>query len=182
MNLAQKTSQAISHAVANLYSNTVETRHALVHRRITVDPSSNDLTGYCANGTALTPLTKAEQLAFARVSQRLAQAISEQTQRPRLEADLRGLLSTLQRHHTIQELGRAATRSPERVGADFPEGGVLDVPEIMALAIKTFPGVSYVDLELRLPNGHVAEAELESAPQVVVTIDPDALPAWLKLK
>jgi hypothetical protein len=167
------------HALGSLYAQTVEIRHALVHRRVQVDLSTRDLIAFTSNGVALPALSYDEQMAFCRFAQRLGQVIAESTLRPRVEADLRKQLAELQRHHGEAILSNASNRPPVRVIDDLPARGQIDVPYLLGEARARFPGAQYVDLELLLVDGRSLVGELESAPQGIVTVDPAAPPAWL---
>jgi hypothetical protein len=172
----------IWHALGSLYTQTVEIRHALVHRRVHVDPSTLELTGYDSNGVELVPLSYDEQMAFCQLSQRVRQAISEGTLRPRIEADLRAQLAALQRHHEVAMTSNASNRPPVRVIDDLPESGQINVPHLLSEARTTFPDAQYVDVKLELEDGRRLVGELESAPQGIVTVDPAAPPDWLSFE
>jgi len=169
-------------ALGSLYTQTVEIRHALVHRRVHVDPSTLELTGYDSNGVELLPLSYDEQMAFCQLSQRVRQTITEGTLRPRIEADLRAQLAALQRHHEVAMPSNASNRPPVRVIDDLPESGQIDVPHLLSEARTTFPDAQYVDVKLELEDGRRLVGELESAPQGIVTVDPAAPPGWLSFE
>lgn len=151
----------------------------LVHRRVRVDPSTRELTGFDRAGAALLPLSYDEQMAYCRLAQRVGQAITEGTLRPRVEADLRSQLADLRRLHGVAVTSNASNRPPVRVIDDLPVNGQVDVPTLLWEAQARFPGAQYVDLELRLEDGRSLVGELESAPQKTVAVDPTALPNWL---
>lgn len=167
-------------ALGALYKVTKEVRHALVHRRVQVDPSTRELIGFDTNGGSLPPLSYDEQMAFCRFAQRLGQAIVEGALRPRVEADLRKHLADLQQHHRINTLSHTSTKAPVRLISDFPANGRIDVPSLLSTARTTFPGTYYVDLELYLEDGRILTGELESAPQVMVTVTLAVPPDWLQ--
>lgn len=166
-------------ALGQLYKQTHEIRHALVHRRVRVDPSTRELTGFDPNGGALLPLSYDEQMAFCRLAQRVGQAITEGALRARVEADLRKQLADLQRHHAVATPSNASNRPPVRVIDDLPANGQIDVPHLLREARARFPGAQYVDLELQLVDGRSLVGELESAPQGILTVVPAAPPDWL---
>jgi len=153
-----------------------------MHRRVQVDPSTLELTGYDSNGVTLLPLSYDEQMAFCRLAQRVGQTITEGTLRPRIEADLRAQLAALQRHHDAPIPSHASNRPPVRVIDDLPESGQIDVPYLLGEVHRTFPGAQYVDLELQLADGRRLVGELESAPQGIVTVDLAAPPDWLSFE
>lgn len=173
------TTTDIWQAIGLLYNQTLEIRHALVHRRVQVDPSTRELTGFDPNGVALLPLSYNEQMAFSRLAQRVGQAITEGTLRPRVEADLRKQLAELQRHHGVAIASNASDRPPVRLIDDLPASGQIDVPYLLEEARARFPGAQYVDLELRLEDGRSLVGELESAPHERVAVDPATPPDWL---
>lgn len=165
--------------LGQLYKQTLEARHALVHRRVRVDPSTRELTGFDRNGAALLPLSYDEQTAFCRLAQRVGQVITEGALRPRVKADLRSQLADLQRHHGVAVPSNASGRPPVRVIDDLPANGQVDVPTLLKEARARFPGAQYVDLELHLEDGRSLAGELESAPQKQVIVDPASPPDWL---
>lgn len=167
-------------ALTQLYQKTMELRHALVHRRVRVDPVSSSLIEISEAGGALANMTKSEQLAFCRTAQRLATVVSAGKLHPRIAIDVCGLLASLSRLHDIKTLGSGLTRPPVRLAHQLPADNLLDVAAVMAQAKKTFPGVSCVDIELHLAEGLVLEGELELAPLDRVYIDPASPPAWLR--
>lgn len=167
-------------AIGSLYAGTREIRHALVHRRVHVDPCTLDLIAFDTQGGRLLPLSYDEQMAFCRLSERFAETVIEGALSPRVEADLRGQLGLLQRHHGVFGLGPPAVRPPVKVIHSLPPIQEVDVPSIMGEARKTFPGAQYVDIKLYLDDGRVLAGELESAPQAIVKIDLSALPNWLR--
>jgi hypothetical protein len=166
-------------AICSLYAGTKEIRHALVHRRVHVDPNTLDLVGFDTQGNQLLPLSYDEQMALCRLSQRLADTIIDGTLSPRVEADLREQLAVLQRHHGIVSRGSPAKQPPVRVIDNLPPTREVDVPYLLSEVQKSFPGAHYVDVELHLADGRVLAGELESAPRAVVKIDLNALPNWL---
>lgn len=167
-------------ALRLLYRNTKEMRHALVHRKVTVEPTTKHLICHDPGGAPLPPITQEEQLAFCRVAQRLAEAVVSGTLPVRAEADLLGHLTILQTHHGIG-ISSPAGRPPVRVLDDFPATCQIDVPSIMAEAQRTFPGAVYVDLELYLADGRTLLGELEqAAPNGMISIDLMNLPPWLR--
>jgi hypothetical protein len=167
------------HALGQLYKQTLEIRHALVHRRVQVDHSTRELTGYDSNGAALLPLSYDEQMAFCQLAQRVGQAITEGTLRSRVEADLRKQLADLYRHHGVAVPSNASNRPPVRVIDALPASGQIDVSYLLREARARFPGAQYLDLELKLVDGRSLIGELESAPQGIVTVDSVAPPDWL---
>jgi hypothetical protein len=167
-------------ALGLLYSKTVEVRHALVHRRVQVDPSTRDLTGFDVNGVALLPVSYNEQMAFCRSAQRIAQVIIEGELRPRVEADLRKQLADLQRHHGGTIPSTATTKPPVRVIDNLPANGEINVTYLLGKAQTTFTGAQYVDLELHLTDGRILIGELESTPKGFITVDPASPPDWLR--
>lgn len=169
----------VKQALGALYSVTSEIRHALVHRRVEVDPSTLDLIGYDSSRVAHSTLNYDEQLAFCRIAQRIEQAISDGALRPRVEADIRHQLNVLQTHHGVVVSSNGSERESVRIIGDFPANGRIDVPARLNEARTRFQWARYVDLELRLPSGSSLLCELENAPQQVVTVNPTVLPNWI---
>jgi hypothetical protein len=166
-------------AMIELYGATKETRHALVHRRVTVDSKSGDLVGFDRQSQPLTPVSVDEQMAFCRFAQRLAEAAEARILRGRVESDLLQQLVVLGRHHNIPIAGSTQAVAPVRLTDDFPHDRRINVPDIMARARSTFPAAQYVDLELELSDGRTLVVELEQAPSEVMTVDLGALPSWM---
>lgn len=167
-------------ALRGIYGATTEPRHALVHRRVKIDPMTRELIPFDENGNSLTPLSEAEQVAFVRFAQRLADTVVTGCLGPRASADLEGQLSVLQRHHKFTMPVGLNDGPPVRVRCDFPADNRIDVPSILDRARQVFPSNPLVDLELVLPDGRSLLAELDQAPREVITVDPDALPNWMR--
>lgn len=168
------------HAYGSLYVGTQLIRHALVHRRVHVDSQTRELTGFDGHGNALQSMTYDEQMAFCRFAQRTAQVIVEGLMRPRVESDLRSQIAVLHPHHGVSVQGPAVSRPPIRLIDNFPMNRQLDVPRLMNQAHTTFPGVTFVDILLHLPDGRTLVGELDSAPNHSVTLDIENLPGWLR--
>jgi hypothetical protein len=167
------------HALGFLYAGTKEIRHALVHRRVHVDPGTLELVGFDTQGGRLPALSYDEQVAFCRFSQRLSATIVQGSLSPREEADLRGQLAILRQHHGVASLGTPAIRPPVQVIENLPGSKEVDVPYLLGEARRTFPGAQYVDVELHLADNRILAGELEDAPPAVVKVDLAALPPWL---
>jgi hypothetical protein len=167
-------------SLGSLYAGTREIRHALVHRRVQVEPSTRELRAFDSNGTPLPVLSYEEQLAFCRIAQRLARAVCAGELIPRAESDLLGQLAILQRHHGVAITSKAAARPPVRVIDSFPSSGVIDVPWYLAAGQATFPGAHFVDVELHLADSRVLAGELDTAPQEKIPVNFGDLPTWLR--
>ena len=169
-------------ALTALYAATSELRHALVHRRVQVEQNTRALIGSDRQGGKLAPISYDLQRAFCMAAQRFAQVVLTGAMTTREEADLRVHLKTLRPLHGITVAAAGHGGEPVKIIVDFPADRRVDVPSLLAKALATYPGRSYVDVEVHLSDGRVLVGELEHAPQTVVTIDPAALPAWLTFK
>jgi hypothetical protein len=173
------TNLALWNGFCALYVGTVEIRHSLVHRRAFVD-ASGCLVGEDASGKQLTPMSSAEQWAFCRGVRRLANVVLAGNMSQREEADVASQLATLAAHGpTIS--APIVTRPPGTLIADLPADGTLDAPALMSAARSTWPGTTWVDLELHTEYG-VLVGELDGAPQETAKIDPRNPPSWLTLR
>jgi hypothetical protein len=166
-------------ALCCLYAGTEEIRNALVHRRVQVEASTRELIAFDKQENKLLPLSYAEQIAFCRLAQRLAQAIVEGSLQSRVEADLRSQLAALHKHHGVNIAAQVDSRPPIRVIIDIPQSRQLDTKALLTQIQRNFRA-QYIDLELHLLDGRVLVGELDAAPKEVVTIDPAALPPWLQ--
>jgi hypothetical protein len=171
---------AIWTAFSALYVQTCETRHALVHRRVRVDPDTKQLTAFSAAGAVVGRITYDEQIALCRAAQRLAQVVVDGALAPRVSADLQAQLAVLHAHHGVPITVSVGTRPPVRVIDCFPANGDVDVPGLLASARHTFPGAHFVDAELHLAGGLILLAELDAAPAAVAHVDPQNLPPWIR--
>jgi hypothetical protein len=174
------TSAPVWQSLGPLYAGTSEVRHALVHRRVQVEPSTRELRAFDSNGNPLPVLSYEEQLAFCRIAQRLAQAVCDGELTPRVELDLLGQLAALRRHHGLVITSKTAARPPVRVIDSFPSGGIIDVPWYLSAGQATFPGAHFVDIELHLLDGRVLAGELDTAPQDKISVNLGNLPSWLR--
>jgi hypothetical protein len=166
-------------ALRQMYVATTEPRHALVHRRVTVDQATQTLSCFDKTGSLLAAISASEQMAFCRVSQRLADAIVAAHLSLREELDFRALLALLNRLHGVNITGAMSDRPPIRILDDFPADGKVDIPTILNEARHTFPENKYFDVEFYLPDGRRLLGEIDRAPSQVLAVDLDNLPVWL---
>jgi hypothetical protein len=169
-------------ALRSLYRTTIEPRHALVHRRVTVDAKTKELVCFDPAGRPLIAISPAEQSAFCRVAQRLATAATDGLIHPRAEADLRTQLAVLGRHHATKIQVPSTYRLPVKVVDEFPVDDTIDVPSLKERIRQTFPEDHYIDVELHLSNGRVLIGELDRAPDELAHLNLENLPPWLKFK
>ena len=172
-------------AVRQVYANTHQLRHSLVHRRVTLD-AQGTLTGHDEQGAPLpTSLSVAEQEALVRAALRLGEAAA---QGPPVDArtllDLTAWLARLSSLHgvplapeglpgTIREITVVLHRDP-RSGLYL-----LHVPELWDNA--NLGGQQVADLVVVFSDqpGIIATGRLEDAPAERVELNPGALPDWL---
>lgn len=127
-------------------------------------------------------MNPSEQSAFCRVAQRLAAAAIDGRIHPRAESDLRTQLCLLYPHHRTNIVLPSTYHMPVTVIDDFPTTPQLEIPQFKARIRQTFPAEHYIDLELHLTDGRVLVAELDQAPNEVIRVDLNRLPAWLRFK
>jgi hypothetical protein len=172
--------------VAKLYEGTEQARHCLVHRRFNVGPAGELTSLLGAQGQAVSDVTAAEQQAFCRLAQRLADAVITGMLSPRARGDIAGLLNALAAHHGEPVLP-AQEVLDVRVIVDDAErtvdGWALKVTELLNdLRARYRPGTLF-DLELHFPDTAYSplRCELDQAPPGSHVIDPGAPPSWLSL-
>jgi hypothetical protein len=173
-------------AFTETYVKTVDLRHSLVHRKAFTD-SGGALIGVDDAGNRIDPVSPGEQEALGRTALRAAQAVTANKPDDRVAADLTRQLGYLTTIHGIALPAVAFTESLPQVtfiiDADPAAAGrySLDVPAARARAQRTFPETTYADMVLQFRDriGLELRGRLETAPDAVVSIDPDSPPSWL---
>ena len=171
------------HALCEVYADTVELRHSLVHRRVHLT-SSEDLVGTAPSGAPLQPFTPEEQDAFARTAQLAAEVVTTASPDSRTHDDLERQLGYLSRMHN-------QTLSSKRLGAVPPEvtmivdatQGSANQYELNLKLLRSQVSVENVDVIVRFRDrpGQDLNGRLELAPLAdSVAIDPDSAPPWLR--
>lgn len=174
--------------VAALYERFGEHRHALVHRRAEV-LEDDSLTGTDPSGSSLSPVSAAEQEAFAQLAQLLAAAVIAGAEDARLRNSLAWQLDALDGHHRLGLLG--AHRPP-----DVIRQVVVDLERLDAGRWRLLDGAS-VHEHLRAQDEEPLNADLEAhakddgqeaicegqcidVPDAVVDFDEGHPPSWLR--
>jgi hypothetical protein len=171
-------------ALCDLYVNTVETRHSLVHRWIRVDSGSGDMAGTDGNGASLPTFSAGDQEAFVQVARAASASVMSGSLSPRQRDTLLWQLARLQSHHGHQVLGGVEPALVPRVIDNVEVQGTdwfVDVPSLLQQARAAFSQAQQFDVELHVPDGSdiVYEGELETAPQIRQVINPASPPPWL---
>lgn len=168
------------------YASTEVLRNSLVHRQLTVDRSTGNMSGTPRpREAASAPLTTGEQSAFCQVAAGAAEAIIHGQLPTRRANQLAWALDQLTSLHGQPSLCAAPAQGLIPVATVRPVPGpsngiILDITDINNRARAAVAGVSYYDLEIHLPDGRILAAPLEDAGQGLVTIDIASPPAWLR--
>jgi hypothetical protein len=170
-------------ALCQVYVETIELRHSLVHRQAYVT-ATGDLVGMSRGGIELRPFTADQQDAFARAVQLAATVVTEPSPDNRTRADLSRQLYYLSDLHD-------ADLPPVALG-DVPDHwtviveAVGDATNMYALdlaLLRSKVSIANVDVTVRFPDrlGQDLRGRLEEAPACeVVMIEPNNPPPWLK--
>jgi len=171
-------------AICRSYTESIEYRHAVVHRRASFDLSTHQLMAFDTAKQPLPTVDAGELRAFCRLAQRLAEVITTGTLRDRSRDDLRALAQVLPAAWRtslgatpVGAVVSVLVRATELANGYF----VLDVPAIGSRARSALPQTTRFDVDVELPTRALPRFwfELEQAPNAVHTIDPAAPPAWL---
>lgn len=171
-------------ALMEVYVETKELRHSLVHRRAHTD-AANSLVGTDESGASLRPMSADEQEAFVRSVLRVAELVTLTPPDERVEADLLRHLSALvgihgQKLPTVKLLDSL----PEitvilDAEASTSDRYTFDVPALRAR--QPFREAIHADLVVQFRDrpGQDLRGRLEDAPDAIVAVDPDNPPTWL---
>lgn len=169
-----------------LYTAFNEHRHAVVHRRIRLEPNG-ELTGVDQTGTALPPITATEQDALSRYATSLSEALIEATASQRQLNAMAWYLDALHSHHGCGVLGATEPAAIiVKVIDDLQSNSSgrlqLDGARLHAHLRDQNLCPTDTDAELHAANGGhnvVYEAHLDEVPDATIEVDPQALPRWL---
>lgn len=180
-------SKTVWERLLRIYAATVEHRHCLVHRTAAVDAASGALEGVDRNGRQLKPLTRNEQIAFAKVASLAARAVRNGGMDRRSEDRLKYHVDQLTNHSSMAAFGVGAASAPVNILVSLiSENGafVLDMTGALELARRTFASVSHFDLLIDIPDGSGRRlfAKAEDCPEGKFTIDLKKLPQWLEFR
>ena len=171
-------------ALCEVYANTVDLRHSLVHRRAYVN-GSDELVGVDKHGSPISHLTALEQEAFSRAAQLAAELVTSTPPDSRTHADLARELSLLTRLHseTFTPVALAEVPPEWTIIVDPSDDGTGGYQLDLGALRSRVGGVLNVDLivQFRDRPGQERAGRLEMAPvDNVVTINPDQPPTWLR--
>lgn len=170
-------------ALAALYVRTIEIRHSLTHRRVSVD-EDGALVGVDRNGGRLRPLAPVEQDALGRAVIRAAAILVGDHSGARALSDLEGHLAMLNGVHGV-ELPHAAPLGPitelTLVIDRNSESGLYEIDFSHVRRRNPFPDSRHADLILEFSQDslRVLRGRLEDAPDGLAAIDPEDPPGWL---
>lgn len=180
-------SRTVWETLLQIYAATVEHRHCLVHRTAVVDATSGVLGGVDRNNHRLKPLTRDEQIAFAKVASLTGRAAGKGGIDRRSEDHLKYHLDQLANHSIMPAFGVGGASAPVDILLSLiSENGafVLDMTDVLERARKTFANVTHFDLLIDVPDGSGRSlfAKAENCPQGKSTIDLKTLPKWLEFR
>lgn len=143
--------------------------------------------GVDRNNQPLKPLTRDEQIAFAKVASLAARAAGKGGIDRRIEDYLKYHLDQLAKHSSMPPFGVGGASAPANILLSLTnENGafVLDMTGVLNKASITFPTVAHFDLWIDVPDGSGCRlfAKGEDCPQGKSTIDLKALPQWLEFR
>lgn len=162
--------------VKSLYVNTIQVRHALVHRKVTSE--SGDLVGHTNTGDPLPPVTALQQRFVCELALWLARSIEVEGTQRREERRMLALLAQLTSHLVTPIQDPPVLGDVTRVKFRLDATNVLDMEDIKSRLDPAFA----IDLELTLHDGTVLIGQIEEVRSKSVVIDPVNLPAWLTVK
>jgi hypothetical protein len=171
-------------ALMDVYVETVQLRHSLVHRHVHTT-AAGSLVGVDENGNQLAPFSSSEQEALARAVLMAADMAPAASVDPRAEARLLSHLAHLNRVHgnslTASEFPAVIPliRVIVDLDASTPDRYRLDIPAIRERQL--FKESKWIDLVVapRDRQGQELWGRLEEAPDAVVALNPDVPPGWL---
>ncbi|WP_156919349.1 hypothetical protein [Azovibrio restrictus] len=173
-------------ALLQVYAATVEHRHCLVHRTASID-AAGTLNGVDRNQQPLTPLSRKEQIAFAKAANLVARAVIAGGITLRSEDHLKFQLDQLTNHSRVIAFGVGEPNAPVEILLSLTnENGqiVLDMSGILERAKKTMPMVHHFDVLMDVPDGSGRRlfAYAENCPEGRSVIDLAALLPWLEYR
>lgn len=169
-----------------LYSVFEQYRHAVVHRRIRLEPNG-ELVRFDPTGAALPPITVAEQDAFSRYAASFSESLIEATVSQRGLNAMAWYLDALDSHHGCGILGASKpTAIIVKVVDDLrpSSSGRWNLDGVRLHAHLREQNLRPIEADAALhaaDGGHdvVYQAHLDEVPDATVEVDPAALPSWL---
>lgn len=169
--------------IMGTYGATEELRNSLVHRRLVIDPATDEISGTGQPGqVAPRPVTADEQVAFCQVAQGAAEAAISGVLPTRRADQMAWALDQLTSHNGMPSLSASPMDGlvPLVIIQASPEPVLtLDFADIRNRA-QGAVSVSHYDIEIRLPDGRVLAGPLENAPAGQATFSLTDLPDWLR--
>jgi hypothetical protein len=174
------------YCLLDLYANTVEHRHSLVHRTAQVDWASGVLHGSDRRTKqALVALTREEQLAFVNAAVLAAKGVLEGIISQRDEALLKHYLNQLTHHSKASVISGAS--APQAIAVKIPletdeHGLFVDLGMQLNKLTHQLP-TCYFDVIIHYPMNPALKmrARSELMPHSRVYIDLNAPPGWLHI-
>lgn len=173
----------VSSALASLYAATEEHRHCIVHRTAEVNSSNGDLTGKDRNGQTIPPLSRAQQIAFAKAMTLVCRGIAANGIEPRSQDHLKYELDQLTNYTGVQPFGVGGADAPVclELDAGLHENMVtLNIDAAMARARSVFPTVAYFNVVAHLSDGSTLQFKAEDAQTGENLLNINQLPIWVE--
>ncbi|WP_336269506.1 hypothetical protein [Vreelandella arctica] len=170
-------------AIAQLYAETAEHRHCLVHRTASFSVSPLQLTGTSQAG-ALLPLDEQELYAFIHLAQLVADGVRNGGVSQRSVDHLHLCLRKLERHTGVKMEEGAPLQPPlnARIALELNSHGLwlADFAYLHEQLARRAPH-QHVDVRIEIPgeSGYELFGHVENIPQQTVTIDLSKLPDYL---
>jgi hypothetical protein len=167
-------------ACVQLYINSIEVRHSLVHRTAQVKPNG-DLVGETKAKTSLPPVTLRQQAAFCELAQFVALCFETGSMTNRQRHRCLGRLGVLQSLHGLSDLPLGREGEVIRLKYRLADDGLLPIAKIKSHVAGAAPGYGGIDLELSRPDlVGVLRGELDDVAGESLFIDIASPPPWLE--
>lgn len=164
------------------YSNAVEYRHSIVHRRVTVGPNG-EFSGIDKRGNALRTFTADEQAAFCKMVQRVITCVTTGEDTPRPMARLASDLDSLTQLTGFAPMCLKTTQATIPT-VTFPvhSSHEINMEHFKKRAYGVFPQSPEIDAVFQVVDrdGLRFGCELEAAPSERLFLDVDSPPPWLQ--
>jgi len=171
--------------LTNLYVNTAEARHCLIHRSFKVDPAGAMLDMRDNQGNPCPDITAAEQAALCRLAQSVAEVVLANRYGNRERSDVAWWCDQLVGHHQMSLLGGAERRAVGLVivNAVRTTGGwEVDTASSYQRASESLTGCRYFNVEIHFPGTGLPPmlGRLEEASRGTrIGLDPANPPSWV---
>lgn len=173
--------------ICELYAETVEARHCLVHRRFALSPIGDMTDIRDRSGVRKPDVTAAEQEFFSKAAQWVAASTLASALSNRDRSALAWLLDQLSAHHGRPALGGydACLIEVVRINATrTPSGWIVDVGYAADEVRRVFANRPFYDIEIHFPGTGLPPitAAIEDVPKdSAVPVDPRSPPGWARL-